>query len=79
MSKKRAILNAKMIDGLYLPFSSEPIVCLDTSSANANSSCEIPRCLRIMPWPEYLPGRGCILYGKTSNSDIWRLNFRKRN
>ena len=28
-----AILNASIIDGLYRPFSSEPIVCLDTSRA----------------------------------------------
>lgn len=47
ISKKRAILNARMMDGLYLPFSREPIVCLDTSKAVASSSCLIPCCFRI--------------------------------
>lgn len=40
--KKLANLNANTIDGLYLPFSSEPIVCLDTPIAFARSSCLIP-------------------------------------
>ncbi len=47
ISKYRAILKAKMIDGLYLPFSSEPIVCLDTSSSVAKSSCLMPFDFRI--------------------------------
>ena len=40
--KYLAILKAKIIEGLYLPFSKEPIVCLDTSRIEANSSCVIP-------------------------------------
>lgn len=35
------ILNANKIDGLYLPFSNELIVCLDTSNSKAKSSCVI--------------------------------------
>lgn len=31
-----------MIDGLYRPFSKEPIVCLETSTAIAKSSCFMP-------------------------------------
>ena len=45
--KYRAILNASRMDGLYRPFSSEPMVCLETSSTAARSSCLIPRSLRI--------------------------------
>ena len=45
--KYRAILKAKIIEGLYRPFSNEPIVCLDTSRAEAKSSCFIPFALRI--------------------------------
>lgn len=44
--KYLAILNASMIDGLYLPFSKDPIVWRDTLSAAASSSCRIPCCLR---------------------------------
>ena len=43
----RAILNARRMEGLYLPFSNEPMVCLDTSNAAASSSCRIPRLFRI--------------------------------
>ena len=46
ISKYLAILKANMIDGLYLPFSKEPIVCRDTSSEEAKSSCLIPLCFR---------------------------------
>ena len=42
--KYLAILNASMIDGLYLPFSREPMVCLDTCKAAASSSCLIFLC-----------------------------------
>ena len=45
--KYRASLNANVIEGLYRPFSNEPIVCLDTSNAAASSSCLIPRSFRI--------------------------------
>ena len=44
MPKKRAILIAKMMDGLYLPFSREPMVCRDTANCSASSSCFIPCC-----------------------------------
>lgn len=44
--KYRASLKASWMDGLYRPFSREPIVCRDTSSALAKSSCLIPRCFR---------------------------------
>ena len=39
--KYLAILKARMIDGLYRPFSSDPMVCRDTSSAAARSSWRI--------------------------------------
>ena len=42
--KYLAILKAKIIEGLYRPFSKEPIVWRDTSSAEAKSSCLIPLC-----------------------------------
>lgn len=45
--KYRASLNANVIEGLYRPFSNEPMVCRDTSSAAASSSCLIPRSFRI--------------------------------
>lgn len=45
--KYLAILKAKIIEGLYLPFSKEPIVCRDTSKIEANSSCVIPFALLI--------------------------------
>jgi hypothetical protein len=45
--KYRAILNASRIEGFYRPFSSEPIVWRETSSAAASSSWRIPRALRI--------------------------------
>lgn len=64
ISKYRAILNANIIDGLYRPFSKEPIVCLDTSKADANSSCLIPRCFRISSnlfFKNYIP---FFTYGK---------------
>ena len=41
--KYAAILKAKSMDGLYLPFSKEPMVCLDTSRMFANSACVMPR------------------------------------
>ena len=46
MWKYLAILKANMIEGLYRPFSKEPIVWRDTSSALAKSSCLIPLCFR---------------------------------
>ena len=46
-SKNLAILNANIMDGLYLPFSKDPTVCLDTSRAFASSSCVIPFAFRI--------------------------------
>lgn len=42
MLKYRAILKANMIEGLYRPFSKEPIVCLETSTATAKSACFMP-------------------------------------
>ena len=45
--KYLAILNARIMDGLYLPFSSEPMVWRDTPSASASSSCLTPLCFRI--------------------------------
>jgi hypothetical protein len=42
-----AILKAKIRDGLYLPFSNEMIVCLDTSNFSERSSCVNPIAVRI--------------------------------
>lgn len=63
--KYLAILKAKRIEGLYRPFSKDPIVCRDTSSAEAKSSCLIPfsfrnsskRFFKISPflWKVYFP------------------------
>lgn len=39
----RAILKAKIIDGLYRPFSNDPMICRETSNALAKSSCLILR------------------------------------
>ena len=38
ISKYRASLNANVIEGLYRPFSNEPMVCRDTSSAAIHPS-----------------------------------------
>ena len=45
--KNLAILKARIIEGLYRPFSREPMVCLETSKISARSSCLIPLCFRI--------------------------------
>ena len=47
MWKYRAILKARMMEGLYRPFSREPMVCLETSRISASSSCLSPCSLRI--------------------------------
>ena len=44
--KYRAILKASRMEGLYRPFSRDPMVCRDTSSASASSSCLMPRAFR---------------------------------
>ena len=44
--KYREILKASRMDGLYRPFSREPIVCRETSKTSASSSCLIPLAFR---------------------------------
>ena len=46
VSNSRAILKASRMDGLYRPFSREPTVCRDTSSASASSYWVIPLAFR---------------------------------
>jgi len=41
-SNNLAIINANGREGLYLPFSMEMMVCLDTPNSSANLSCEYP-------------------------------------
>ena len=41
ISKYLAILNASSMEGLYLPFSREPMVWRETSSAEASSSLSL--------------------------------------
>ena len=46
-AKNPDLMKINEIEGLYRPFSNEPMVCRDTSSAAASSSCLIPRSFRI--------------------------------
>lgn len=62
--KYRAILKARRIDGLYLPFSREPMVCRDTSRASASSSCLIPLSFRSSSSLFFISLLSPSLYGK---------------